>query len=115
MTFLKVNFIALFGVSLIINFSSDDLFQRRKFRQRREREEKKREKAIDEINDRQMGKMLRSSVNIDLGSTSQFPEYENMPALASNVNESSASHVSSSKGPSYSTVCTFLTFFWNFS
>lgn len=84
------------------------MIQRRKRRQRREREEKKREREINEINDRQMGKMLRSLANIDIESTSQFPEYEstNMPALASNVSDRSASPVasSSSAGPSYSTV-----------
>lgn len=44
-------------------------------RQRREREEKKRERVINEINDRQMGKMLSTSANIDICSSAQFPEY----------------------------------------
>lgn len=89
-----------------VYFSSllpDDIFQRHKRRQRREREEKKRERAIDEINDRQMGKMLSSSINIDIGSTAQFPEYDNnveMPPLTSNVGKSKKA----TAGPSYSTV-----------
>jgi len=92
----------------VYDIFKDDLLQRRKFRQRREREENKREKAIDEINDRQMGKMMKSSANIDLGSTSQFPEYDShdMPALASNVSDRSTSPVAkvASSGPSYSTM-----------
>lgn len=57
-----------------------------------------------------MGKMLSSSsLNIDIGSTSQFPEYESnhdLPALASNVSERSEPPgvTSKSAGPSYSTV-----------
>jgi hypothetical protein len=82
----------------------DDLLHRRKRRQRRDREEKKRERTINEINERQMGKILSSStsMNIDIGSTSQFPEYEHtdMPVLASNETPVK----SSSAGPSYSTV-----------
>lgn len=71
----------------------------------REREEKKRERAINEINDRQMGKLLKSSANIDICSTKQFPDYSNMnemPALTSNANESQSS---SPKGlPSFANV-----------
>lgn len=73
----------------------DELYFRRKKRQIREREEKKREKAINEINDRQMGKMLKSaSANIDICSNAQFPEcgiLDDMPALPSNEPQSSSS------------------------
>ncbi|KAG5676281.1 hypothetical protein PVAND_006129 [Polypedilum vanderplanki] len=70
----------------VIDVFKDDLLNRRKKRQRREREEKKREKVINEINDRQMGKMLSASAaNIDICSSSQFPEYYEFQEL---VNES---------------------------
>lgn len=85
---------------------TDELYFRRKKRQIREREEKKREKVINEINDRQMGKLLKSATaNIDICSTAQFPEcsYTNeddMPALPSNSNEPQKK----SKGPSFANV-----------
>lgn len=91
----------------VFNCFKDELLQRRKRRQRREREEKKREKAIDELNDRQMGKMMQSSnANIDIGSTSQFPEVYDMPALPSDMMDASGPSKSKKKvsGPSYSTV-----------
>ncbi|KAL7041938.1 hypothetical protein ACKWTF_000965 [Chironomus riparius] len=73
------------------NLFKDELFIRRKKRQFREKQEKKREKVINEINDRQMGKMLKSaSANIDICSTAQFPEcgiLNDMPALTSNAND----------------------------
>lgn len=77
----------------VIDVFKDDLLHRRKMRQRREREEIKREKAINEINDRQMGKMMRASANIDICSSSQFPEYRDdvMPALSSNDTDLSSS------------------------
>lgn len=71
-------------------------------RQRREREEKKREKAINEINDRQMGKMLSASANIDICSSAQFPEYSEFNDLmpASDCSPSSALASSSSSAGS---------------
>jgi hypothetical protein len=82
-------------------------------RQKREREEKKRERVINEINDRQMGKILKSaSANIDIGSAEQFPEcgnFNDMPALASSASERSISPTLScspatSGFPSFATV-----------
>lgn len=46
---------------------------RKKERQRREREERKREQHINEINDRQMGKLIASAANLNLSSTHEFP------------------------------------------
>lgn len=78
----------------------DELNNRRKIRQKRERHERKREKVINELNDRQMGKMLSGpSVNIDFGSSLHFPEcgnYAEMPALPSNVSDRSMSPTLSS-------------------
>ncbi|KAL5290264.1 RNF10 family protein [Megaselia abdita] len=51
----------------------DEIMLREKNRQRRAREEKKREKHINEINDRQMGKLIARSANIDINSDLQFP------------------------------------------
>lgn len=51
----------------------DELLQRQKTRQRRAREERKREKHIDLVNDRQIGKIIRSAINIDVTSDQQFP------------------------------------------
>lgn len=51
----------------------DDILARKKTRMRRAREEMRREKEINEINDRQMGKLIARSANIDIKSTSQFP------------------------------------------
>lgn len=93
-----------------INSFTDELFHRRKIRQRRERDERKHEKAINEINDRQMGKIMKmASANINIGSTLHFPEYgsfANMPALSSGISECSASPTLSSSpaGTSFATV-----------
>lgn len=91
--------------------STDELFIRRKKRQFREKQEKKREKVINEINDRQMGKMLKSaSANIDICSTAQFPEcgiLNDMPALTSNVNEQQMPSSSSKSLPSFANVINF--------
>lgn len=83
---------------------------RRKIRQRRDRDERKREKVINEINDRQMGKMMKAaSANINIESTSQFPEcgsFTELPTLTSNFSDRSASPTLSSSpaGPSFATV-----------
>lgn len=65
----------------------DELLHRRKLRQRRERDEKKHEKSINEINDRQMGKLIQSvaAMNVNIDSMQQFPEcgMDEMPALPS--------------------------------
>jgi hypothetical protein len=86
------------------------LLHRRKIRLRRERDERKHEKAINEINDRQMGKMMKTaSANINIDSQLQFPEcgsFLEMPALASSCSDRSASPALSSSpaGPSFATV-----------
>lgn len=49
------------------------MLHRKKLRQRRDRDERKREKQINEINDRQMGKIISQTANIDIESTSHFP------------------------------------------
>jgi len=96
----------------VIDLFKDELLHRRKIRQRRERDERKREKAINEINDRQMGKMLKAaSVNINIGSTLQFPEcgnFNDMPALSSSVSDRSTSPTLSSSpaGPSFARMLT---------
>lgn len=51
----------------------DELFQRQKNRQRRAREERKREKYIDRENERRIGKIIHTAVNIDVTSVQQFP------------------------------------------
>lgn len=47
--------------------------QRQKMRQRRAKEEQKREKKIDEVNERQIGKIMSRSANIDMTSNRHFP------------------------------------------
>jgi hypothetical protein len=99
----------------------DEIRHRAKNRQRREREERKREREIDKINDRQMGKMMSRSANIDIGSISHFPAcgdfqgYLNeMPALDTKTSVSSSDGASvlsaspgasQSHGPSFARVC----------
>lgn len=51
----------------------DELVQRQKNRQRRAREERKREKYIDRENERRIGKIIHTAVNIDVTSVQQFP------------------------------------------
>lgn len=51
----------------------EDLLHRKKERQRRDREERKREQHINEINDRQMGKLIASAANLNLNSAYEFP------------------------------------------
>jgi hypothetical protein len=91
------------------NLFKDELFIRRKKRQFREKQEKKREKVINEINDRQMGKMLKiASANIDICSTAQFPEcgiLNDMPALTSNDPQMPSSSKSKSL-PSFANMLT---------
>ncbi|KAH8398851.1 hypothetical protein KR222_008932, partial [Zaprionus bogoriensis] len=69
--------------SSILKLFKEDLLHRKRERQRREREERKREQHINEINDRQMGKLIASAANINLNSTHEFPTCgfeENLPA-----------------------------------
>ncbi|KAH8303797.1 hypothetical protein KR018_006004 [Drosophila ironensis] len=57
----------------ILKLFKEDLLNRKKERQRRDREERKREQQINEINDRQMGKLIASAANLDLSSSHEFP------------------------------------------
>lgn len=57
----------------ILTLFRDDIMLRQKTRMRRAREEKKREKQIFEINERQMGKVISRFANIDIQSSQQFP------------------------------------------
>lgn len=54
------------------SFKTDVLF-RKKERYRRAREEREREKQINAINDRQMGKLIASTAKINLSSDQEFP------------------------------------------
>lgn len=51
----------------------EELGQRQKMRQHRAKLERKREKQIDEVNDRQIGKIIARSANIDVTSDHHFP------------------------------------------
>lgn len=51
----------------------DELMRRQQIRERRAREERKREKHIDRVNERQIGMIIRSTANIDVTSDQQFP------------------------------------------
>lgn len=51
----------------------DELIQRQKNRQKRAREERKREKHIDRENERRIGKIIHTAINIDVSSEQQFP------------------------------------------
>ncbi|KAH8378661.1 hypothetical protein KR009_000533 [Drosophila setifemur] len=57
----------------ILKLFKEDLLNRKKERQRRDREERKREQHINEINDRQMGKLIASAANLNLSSSHEFP------------------------------------------
>lgn len=57
----------------VMNKFKDELAQRHRNRQRRAREERKREKHIDRENERRIGKIIHSAVNIDVTSVQQFP------------------------------------------
>lgn len=51
----------------------DELAQRQRNRQQRAREERKREAHIDRENDRRIGKIIHTAINIDVTSEQQFP------------------------------------------
>lgn len=79
-------------------------------RQRRARDENRREVKINEVNDRQIGKILSRSANIDVHSDRQFPscggnqpmfnDRDDPPLLLSSSSEMSPSP----SGPSFATV-----------
>lgn len=56
--------------------SPGEIGQRHKMRLRRAKEERQREKYINEVNDRQLGKILSRSANIDVTSTNHFPSVQ---------------------------------------
>lgn len=57
----------------IVQVFKADVMQRKRERQRRAREESEREKHIDAINARQMGKLIASTANINISSSHEFP------------------------------------------
>ncbi|XP_075159449.1 E3 ubiquitin-protein ligase RNF10 [Haematobia irritans] len=57
----------------IIKLFKGDILHRKKERQRRAKEEREREKHINAINDRQMGKLISSTANINITSSQEFP------------------------------------------
>lgn len=57
----------------VISKFKAELQMREKARERRAREERKREKHINLVNERQIGMMIRTSANIDVTSEQQFP------------------------------------------
>ncbi|XP_017127279.1 RING finger protein 10 [Drosophila elegans] len=59
----------------ILKLFKEDILHRKKERQRRDREERKREQHINEINDRQMGKLIASAANLNLSSSHEFPTF----------------------------------------
>lgn len=72
----------------ILKLFKEDILHRKKERQRRDREERKREQHINEINDRQMGKLIASAANLDLSSSHEFPTCgfeEALPAPSGSV------------------------------
>jgi len=64
---------SMYSIRHICIPSAEDILHRKKERQRRDREERKREQHINEINDRQMGKLIASAANLDLSSSHEFP------------------------------------------
>ncbi|XP_036336568.1 RING finger protein 10-like [Rhagoletis pomonella] len=67
----------------ILRLFKDDILIRKKERQRRDRDERRREKQINEINDRQMGKLIASTTNLNLSSAQEFPTWGFEEALPS--------------------------------
>ncbi|XP_030570892.1 RING finger protein 10 [Drosophila novamexicana] len=87
----------------ILKLFKDDLLHRQKERQRREREERKREQHINEINDRQMGKLIASAANLNLNSSHEFPTCgfeEDLPAPRGAMPIT----IAQASGPRYSSV-----------
>lgn len=57
----------------VMRYFKEELRMRQKTRQRRAREERKREKHIDRVNEQQFGKFMRAAINIDVTSDQHFP------------------------------------------
>lgn len=96
----------------VLRLFKDDILQRRKLRQRRDREEKKREIKINAINDRQMGKLISSTANLNLSSSHEFPMCGFEETLDGSLNQTSTDAIniptqpSSSKRSTYSSIAT---------
>ncbi|XP_055911157.1 RING finger protein 10 [Eupeodes corollae] len=94
----------------VLNVFKGDIIQRKKARLRRDREEKKREIKINAINDRQMGKLLSSTANINLSSSHEFPTCGFEETLDGSSNQLSTDAIniptqpSSSKRSTYSSI-----------
>lgn len=69
----EIQFDRLIVSAEILSKFKDELLMRQKTRERRAREEQKREKHIDRVNERQIGMIIRSTANIDVTSERQFP------------------------------------------
>ncbi|KAM7357277.1 E3 ubiquitin-protein ligase RNF10 [Cochliomyia hominivorax] len=86
-----------------------DILHRKKERQRKAKEEREREKYINAINDRQMGKLIASTANINLTSPQEFPTCgfeESLVAMSGNDIDVSDNVPSTSKGNRTKTVST---------
>lgn len=87
-------------------FKGDILF-RKKERQRRAKEEREREKHINAINDRQMGKLIASTANINITSSHEFPTWGFEESLVASNNDITTDNIpSSSKGNRTKTLST---------
>jgi len=91
----------------------DEVMKRQKMRQRRARDENRREVKINEVNERQIGKILSRSANIDVHSDRQFPSCGGNQPLFNDRDDpplqllSSSSDLSASPsaaGPSFATM-----------
>ncbi|XP_037043910.1 RING finger protein 10 [Bradysia coprophila] len=65
----------------VLGVFKDEIVKRQKLRQRRARDENRREVKINEVNERQIGKILSRSANIDVNSDRQFPSCGGNPPL----------------------------------
>lgn len=93
----------------VLDMFHDELTARKKYRQRRAREERIREKHIFEANERQLGKLVLESHNIDIDSNTQFPLHGLYDAASSpTLSEASGSvdHVNQNAGPSFAKMLT---------
>ncbi|XP_004526763.1 RING finger protein 10 [Ceratitis capitata] len=94
----------------ILKLFKERITKRKNQRQRREREESRREKQINEINDRQMGKLIASTANLNLTSAQEFPTWgfeEALPSSRANMEMSTSNPTLIPKArtqTSYSTV-----------
>lgn len=99
----------------VMDAFKDEILKRQKMRQRRARDENRREVKINAVNERQIGKILSRSANIDVHSPRQFPscggnnpslfnDRDDPPLHLLSSNDLSASP--STSGPSFATMLT---------